>query len=51
MGGLNSEITEKSSNMIIEKRIILTLCTIRRGAKTVGISSEASYRFERGALI
>jgi phenylalanyl-tRNA synthetase beta chain len=47
MGGLNSEITENSSNILIESAYFNPV-TIRRGAKSAGISSEASYRFERG---
>jgi len=47
MGGLNSEITDNSSNILIESAYFNPV-TIRRGAKSVGISSEASYRFERG---
>lgn len=47
MGGLNSEITDSSSNILIESAYFNPV-TIRRGAKSAGISSEASYRFERG---
>ncbi len=47
MGGLNSEIADTSSNIFIESAYFNPV-TIRRGAKSVGISSEASYRFERG---
>ncbi len=47
MGGLNSEIADTSSNIFIESAYFNPV-TIRRGAKSAGISSEASYRFERG---
>ena len=47
MGGLNSEISDSTSNILIESAYFNPV-TIRRGAKSIGISSEASYRFERG---
>ena len=47
MGGLNSEISDSSVNILIESACFDPV-TIRRGAKSLGISSEASYRFERG---
>jgi len=47
MGGLNSEISDNSTNILIESAYFNPI-TIRRGAKSLGISSEASYRFERG---
>ncbi|RPI79843.1 MAG: phenylalanine--tRNA ligase subunit beta [Desulfobacteraceae bacterium] len=47
MGGLNSEISAGTKNILIESAYFNPL-TIRRGAKRLGISTEASYRFERG---
>jgi phenylalanyl-tRNA synthetase beta chain len=47
MGGLNSEIFAGSDNVLIESAFFDPL-TIRRGAKRLGLSTEASYRFERG---
>jgi len=47
MGGLNSEIFEESTNVLIESAYFDPI-TIRRGSKKLGISTEASYRFERG---
>jgi phenylalanyl-tRNA synthetase beta chain len=47
MGGLNSEIFLGSKNVLIESAFFDPL-TIRRGAKRLGLSTEASYRFERG---
>lgn len=47
MGGLNSEISDSSVNILIESACFDPV-TIRRGAKSLGITSEASYRFERG---
>ena len=50
MGGLNSEIADSTKNILIESAYFNPV-TIRRGAKALGISSEASYRFERGVDI
>lgn len=47
MGGLNSEIFEGSRNVLLESAYFDPI-TIRRGSKRLGISTEASYRFERG---
>ena len=47
MGGLNSEIFAGSRNVLIESAFFDPI-TIRRGAKRLGMSTEASYRFERG---
>lgn len=47
MGGLNSEIFAGSVNVLIESAFFDPI-TIRRGARSLGISTEASYRFERG---
>jgi phenylalanyl-tRNA synthetase beta chain len=47
MGGLNSEIYQGSGNVLIESAFFDPV-TIRRGSKRLGISTEASYRFERG---
>ena len=50
MGGLNSEISDSTANILIESAYFNPV-TIRRGAKSLNISSEASYRFERGVDI
>jgi len=50
MGGLNSEIYEDTSNILIESAYFDPVI-IRRASKRLGISTEASYRFERGADI
>lgn len=47
MGGLNSEIFEGSRNVLIESAYFDPV-TIRRGSKSIGLATEASYRFERG---
>jgi phenylalanyl-tRNA synthetase beta chain len=50
MGGLNSEIFAGSTNVLVESAFFDPV-TIRRGAKRLGMSTEASYRFERGVDI
>ena len=50
MGGLNSEIFSSTENVLIESAFFDPV-TIRRGARRLGLSTEASYRFERGADI
>jgi len=47
MGGLNSEISDTSCDVLVESAYFDPV-TIRRGSKSLGISTEASYRFERG---
>ena len=47
MGGLDSEITDKSSRVFLESAIFNPV-NIRKTSKRLGISSEAAYRFERG---
>ncbi|MGE5437882.1 MAG: phenylalanine--tRNA ligase subunit beta, partial [Syntrophothermus sp.] len=48
MGGENSEITNKTKNIIIESAYF-NPSSIRKTAKDTGISTDASYRFERGS--
>jgi len=48
MGGLNSEIHDQTQNILVESAFFDPI-TIRRGSKRLGLSTEASYRFERGA--
>jgi phenylalanyl-tRNA synthetase beta chain len=47
MGGENSEISDSTVNVLIESAYF-NPSSIRRTAKKLGISSDASYRFERG---
>ncbi len=47
MGGENSEIKDTTTDVLIESAIFLPT-SIRRTSKKLGISSDASYRFERG---
>ncbi len=48
MGGQNSEITEQTRNVLIESAYFNPI-SIRRTSKYLGLSTDASYRFERGA--
>ena len=48
MGGENTEVTEKTTDVLIECAYFDPV-TIRKGAKKLDLSSEASRRFERGA--
>lgn len=50
MGGDNSEITDATVDVLIESAMFHPP-SIRRTARLLGISSDASYRFERGADI
>lgn len=47
MGGLNSEITEKSSRVFLECAVF-NPTLIRKTARRLALHSEAAYRFERG---
>lgn len=50
MGGEESAVTEKSTSVVIESAYFNPVI-IRRGAKSLGLRTEASRRFERGADI
>ncbi len=47
MGGLNSEITDNTKTIFLEAAVFHP-SHIRKSARRLGISSDASYRFERG---
>lgn len=47
MGGLNSEISEETSDVLIESAAFHPGAT-RRTSKVLGLRTDASYRFERG---
>ncbi len=47
MGGLNSEIEEHTTNVLIESAYFNPV-SIRKTAKKLGLNTEASHRFERG---
>ena len=48
MGGLNSEISLSTKRVLLESAYFAPT-SIRRTSKRLGLSTEASYRFERGA--
>ena len=47
MGGENSEVTSTTKNLLIESAYF-NPSSIRRTSKNLGLSTDASYRFERG---
>ncbi len=47
MGGLESEVTEKTTDVLLESARFDALC-VRRTARALAMKSESSYRFERG---
>ncbi|MEN8200347.1 MAG: phenylalanine--tRNA ligase subunit beta [Thermodesulfobacteriota bacterium] len=47
MGGLNSEVTESTKNVLLESACFNAV-SIRKTARRLKLASEASYRFERG---
>lgn len=47
MGGANSEISSGTSTVLLESAYFLPT-SVRKTAKRLGISTDASYRFERG---
>jgi len=50
MGGLNSEVSDETVDVLLESAYFFPP-NIRATAKALGLSTEASYRFERGADI
>ncbi len=47
MGGLDSEVTDKTVNVLLESACFNPV-SVRRTARKLNLPSEASYRFERG---
>jgi len=47
MGGLNTEVNEKTTNVLLESAYFDPV-TIRKSSKRTGLKSDSSYRFERG---
>ncbi len=47
MGGANSEITDGSTTVLLESAVF-DPASVRKTARRLGLSSDASYRFERG---
>lgn len=50
MGGANSEVEQTTTSILLESAYF-NPSSIRRTSRTLGLSTEASYRFERGADI
>ncbi len=50
MGGANTEVTSNTKNIFLESAWFLP-SSIRRTSKRLGLSTESSYRFERGTDI
>ncbi len=50
MGGLNTGINERTTDVLLESAYFKTT-NIRRTSKALGLRTDASYRFERGADI
>jgi phenylalanyl-tRNA synthetase beta chain len=50
MGGANTEVRDSTRTVLLESAYFAP-ASIRRTAKALGLSTEASYRFERGADI
>ncbi len=50
MGGAETEISERTQNVLLESATFEPL-SIRKTSRALGLASEASYRFERGADI
>ena len=47
MGGKGTEVTDKTKNILLESAYF-NLLSVRRTARKLGLSSDSSYRFERG---
>ncbi|MBM9605985.1 phenylalanine--tRNA ligase subunit beta [Desulfopila inferna] len=47
MGGMNSEVSETTTNILLESACFNDI-SIRRTARKLNLASDASYRFERG---
>ncbi|MBN1406088.1 MAG: phenylalanine--tRNA ligase subunit beta [Candidatus Omnitrophica bacterium] len=50
MGGLNTEVTSSTKNILLESAYFDPVC-IRRASKFMGLSTDSSYRFERSVDI
>jgi len=50
IGGMNSCVTEKTKNILIESALFNPV-VVRRGSKKLGIITEASARFEKGICL
>jgi phenylalanyl-tRNA synthetase beta chain len=50
MGGLDSSVSEKTTRVLLEAAYFDPTC-VRKTAKTLGMMSDSSYRFERGTNV
>jgi len=50
MGGMNTEVTDRTNNVFLESAYFDPV-SIRKTSKKLGLTSESSYRFERGTDI
>ncbi|UCH81647.1 MAG: phenylalanine--tRNA ligase subunit beta [Nitrospiraceae bacterium] len=50
MGGLNTEVSDSTRNILLESAYFKP-SSVRRTSKSLGLSTESSYRFERGVDI
>src|SRR5207245_835729 len=50
MGGANTEVTDRTTRVLLESAWFSPV-SIRRTARTLGLKTDAAYRFERGADI
>ncbi len=50
MGGKDTEVTEKTTDVLLESACFDPV-VVRRGSRSLGITSDSSYRFERGVDI
>lgn len=50
MGGLDTEVSESTANILLESAYFMP-SSVRRTSKSLNLSSESSYRFERGVDI
>ncbi|MBI5409232.1 MAG: phenylalanine--tRNA ligase subunit beta [Nitrospirae bacterium] len=50
MGGLNTEVSSSTKNILLESAYFYP-SSIRKASKSLGVTSESSYRFERGVDI
>jgi phenylalanyl-tRNA synthetase beta chain len=50
MGGAATEVTENTQDLLLESALFQPL-SVRRTAKTLGLATDSSYRFERGGSL
>src|SRR5690606_33582475 len=48
MGGQNTEVSDRTADILLESAYFLPT-SVRRTSKALGLRTDASYRFERGA--